>query len=186
MYKLCKNEQSANRQRQLEKGLLEAMLVSRYEDISVSDLCAKMDIPRKSFYRYFSSKDGALYALLDHTMLDFYAEGFRKNNGGTALGDLSQFFVFWHQHRDLLDALDRNRLSGIMIERATMLAQQEKLMPMRFQSWPVNVQGLALSFAICGLISMVFQWHRQGCQLTPKELTEMAAAMLTKPLLSVS
>lgn len=186
MYKLCKNEQSASRQRKLEKGLLEAMLVSRYEDISVSDLCARMGVPRKSFYRYFSSKDGALYALLDHTMLEFYTEGFRTENGGTALGDLSQFFVFWHEHRDLLCALDKSQLSGIMIERATMLAQRERLMPMRILSWSADLQGLALSFAICGLVSMVFQWYRQGCRLSPEELTQVAAAMLTKPLVNGS
>lgn len=184
MYKLCKTEQSANRQRQLEKGLLDAMLVTRYEDISVSDLCERMGVPRKSFYRYFSSKDGALYALLDHTMLQFYTEGFRSAKGGTALGDLGQFFVFWHEHRDLLKALDRSQLSGILMERATVLALREKLMPIRIQSWSADLQGLALSFAICGLISMVFQWHRQGYRLSVEELTGVAAAMLTKPLIS--
>lgn len=184
MYKLCKTEQSANRQRQLEKGLLDAMLVTRYEDISVSDLCTNMGIPRKSFYRYFSSKDGALYALLDHTMLQFYTEGFRTGKSGTALGDLGQFFIFWHEHRDLLKALDRSQLSGILMERATILAQQEKLMPMRIQSWSADLQGLALSFAICGLTSMVFQWHRQGYRLSADELTGVAVAMLTKPLIS--
>ena len=71
MYKLCKSEQSATRQKQLEQGLLKVMLTQRYEDISVSDLCTAMDIPRKSFYRYFSGKDGALHALIDHTMISY-------------------------------------------------------------------------------------------------------------------
>ena len=51
MYKLCKTEQSAGRQRELEQGLLHLMLKNRYEDISVSDLCNFMKIPRNSFYR---------------------------------------------------------------------------------------------------------------------------------------
>ena len=63
MYKLCRTEQSAQRQRQLEQGLLLAMKTKRYEEITISDLCDQMGIPRKSFYRYFSSKDGALHAL---------------------------------------------------------------------------------------------------------------------------
>ena len=129
-------------------------------------------------------KGDTLHALLDHTMLEFYTEGFLREKGGTALGDLEQFFVFWHEHRDLLCALDKSQLSGIMIERATVLAQREKLMPMRILSWPADLQGLALSFAVCGLVSMVFQWYRQGCRLSPEELTEVAAAMLTKPLVN--
>ena len=50
-----------------EQGLLAMMEHRSFEEISVSDLCERMGIPRKSFYRYFSSKDGALMALLDHT-----------------------------------------------------------------------------------------------------------------------
>ena len=51
MYKLCKTEQSAQRQRSLEEGLLTAMKTKRYEEITISDLCSQMGIPRKSFYR---------------------------------------------------------------------------------------------------------------------------------------
>ena len=58
MYKFCKTEQSFQRQRELEQGLLAMMEHHRFEEISVSDLCDRLNIPRKSFYRYFSSKDG--------------------------------------------------------------------------------------------------------------------------------
>ena len=79
MYKLCKTEQSATRQKMLELGLLNCMLTRHYEEISVSDLCTAMDIPRKSFYRYFSGKDGALHALIDHTLMGY--EGFLYRKG---------------------------------------------------------------------------------------------------------
>lgn len=185
MYKLCKTEQSAARQRQLEKGLMELMLEKSYDEISVIDLCHRMQIPRKAFYRYFTNKDGALFALLDHTMLEFYAKGLR-GAGGTAIGDLKEFFLFWHTHRDLLEALERSHLSGMMIERATILAQREKLMPRKILSWSLDLQGVAMSFAVSGLMSMVFQWHHQNYQISPEEITHVAISMLTKPLIHVS
>ena len=134
MYKLCKTEQSANRQRQLENGLLAAMLSRHYEEISVSDLCDNLNIPRKSFYRYFSSKDGALHALIDHTLIGF--EGFtlpyRRGVGRTLLGELEGFFQFWVEHKPLLDALCRSSMSGVLIERAITHALSESVMPTRF------------------------------------------------------
>jgi len=184
MYKLCKTAQSAARQRQLEQGLLEAMLEKSYEDITISQLCDRMQISRKAFYRYFTSKDGALFALLDHTMLQFYMDGFR-GAGGSALGDLKQFFLFWYAHRDLLEALERNHLSGMMFERAVILAQQEKLMPRQMLSWSEDLQGVAMSFAVSGLMSMAFQWHRQQYRISPEEITRVAVSMLTKPLVQV-
>lgn len=182
MYKICQTEQSFKRQRELEKGLLQLMLKRRYEDISVSDLCAHCQIPRKSFYRYFSSKDGALYALLDHTMMDFPFSD-RHGLSGSAPGELDGYFLFWYQHKDLLDALDRSSLSGILVERATNFAIKERMMPRYMLSWNTNYQGIALSFAICGLMSMVIQWHHQNFAQSPEEITKIAVHMLTRPLL---
>lgn len=183
MYKLCKTEQSASRQRQLEQGLLKAMGKHRFEEISVSDLCDDLEIPRKSFYRYFSSKDGALFALLDHTLLQFYeADGKKRFNSGTALGDLDNFFRFWYSHRDLLDALHRSQLEGLLVQRATMLAQKEHLMPGYIKKWTVDVQPIAISFAVCGLLSMVMQWHQDGYPISPEEMAKAATQLLTKPL----
>lgn len=182
MYKICQTEQSYRRQRELEQGLLQLMLRRRYDDISVSDLCAHLQIPRKAFYRYFSSKDGALYALLDHTMMDFQFSD-RHGLSGSAPGELDRYFSFWYEKKDLLNALTRSSLSGILVERATNFALKERMMPRYMLSWDTNYQGIAISFAICGLMSMVIQWHQQNFQQTPEEMTKIATAMLTRPLL---
>ncbi len=182
MYKLCKTEQSARRQRELEQGLLQAMLSESYEEISISDLCQRMGVPRKSFYRYFSSKDGALAALLDHTIMEF--EQFPGGKGGTAIGDLGRFFLFWRQHSTLLEALERSRLSGMLVERSTSHALQERLMPRYLKSMPGKVQDMAVTFAVCGLFSLVIQWHHTGYREPPEEMARLAGLMLTRPLLS--
>ena len=157
MYKLCKTEQSAARQRVLELGLLQEMLEQRYEEISVSDLCNRLGIPRKSFYRYFSSKDGALAALLDHTLMEFEQSSVwgKKTRRGTAISDLERYFSYWHEHRNLLDALERSRLSGMLVERSICHALHERLMPRYLNAMPAEVQGLALTFMVCGLLAMV-------------------------------
>ena len=185
MYKLCKTEQSARRQRQLEQGLLEMMQHVRYEEISVSDLCDHLEVPRKSFYRYFSSKDGALYALLDHTMMEFFetSVGSSGTVPGTQIGDLDRYFVFWRQHGALIDALQRNSLAGILVERAMSLALRERLMPGYLQDKSADVQQLAMAFSVCGLISMVLQWYNQGFRMPAEEMTKIAVSILTKPLI---
>lgn len=185
MYKICRSEQSIKRQRALEQGLLELMLKHNYEDISVSDLCDHMQIPRKSFYRYFSSKDGALYALIDHTLALFFEMPTTQNKSrGTALGDLDLFFVFWYENRSLLDALRRSSLSGILVERATSFALHEGHLPRQFKSLPADVRDMAMAFSICGLMSMILHWHRNGFQTDPDEMTRLAQVVLTRPLLS--
>ena len=185
MYKICQTEQSTRRQRELEKGLLYLMLRKKYEDISVSDLCEQMQIPRKSFYRYFSSKDGALYSLIDHTLADFFQMPLPdKKTRGNAVGDLDLFFAFWYDNREFLDALLRSGLSGILVERANAFALQEGHVPQMLKNAPVQMQGIALSFAVCGLMSMTLNWHLQGFPISPDEMTRLAINMLTTPLLN--
>ena len=185
MYKLCKTEQSATRQRQLEQGLLEIMMHTRYEDISVSDLCDQLQIPRKSFYRYFNSKDGALHALLDHTLMEFedYALVHQAGHSRTVHLDLESFFLFWYQHRDLLDALSRSGIVGMLIERAIAYSLTDDILPRRFlPDDSLEMQKQITMFGVCGMMSMVLTWHYSDFQKSAEEMARTAARMLSQPL----
>ena len=184
MYKFCKTEQSSQRQRELEQGLLAMMAYQRFEEISVSDLCDRMGIPRKSFYRYFSSKDGALHALLDHTIMEFYDTGSIEGlRGGTPTGDLERFFLFWKNHNKMLEAVLRSNLSGMLVERAVSLAKQEELMPGYVREWEDMMKDVAMSFVVCGLMSMVLQWHKEGYRIPTEQMAKAAVTMLSRPLI---
>ena len=185
MYKICKTEQSALRQRELEEGLLQAMGNCHYEQISVSDLCERCGIPRKAFYRYFSGKDGALYALIDHTLLQY--EGFYAADTGVNVRsyqtDLERFFQFWLQQKPLLDALKRSNISGVLVTRAIEHSLSDVGIPARF----LNAQDQAarrhvIMFGVCGLMSMVLDWHESGYELSPGEMSVIAVKLLTHPL----
>ena len=158
---------------------------ARFEEISVSELCERMNLPRKSFYRYFSSKDGALYALLDHTLLEFYETGSIEGlRGGTAADDLERFFKFWKKHKALIGALLRSNLSGLLVARAVNIAKQEEMMPGYVQNWEDTMQDIAMSFVVCGLLSMVIQWHNEGYRISTEQMTAAAVTMLSNPLIT--
>ena len=184
MYKFCKTEQSVQRQRELEQGLLAMMEHQRFEEISVSDLCDRLNIPRKSFYRYFSSKDGALFALFDHTLMEFYNAGSTESvRGGTPVNDLEHFFIFWKSHRKLLEAVQRSNLNGMLVERTVTLAKQEDLMPGYVREWEDTLKDVALSFVVCGLMSMVIQWHKEEYRIPTEQMAKVAVMMLSRPLI---
>lgn len=173
MYKLCKTEQSARRQRKLEDGLLEAMLHQRYEDISVSSLCDQLGVPRKAFYRYFDSKDGALIALIDHHLMAY--EGTNLWSHGFAI-DLDAFFEFWVCHQLLLDALHRSGISGMLVERAIHNTQEALIFDM--PGYSPEYVAATTTFAVSGLMSLMLAWHRDGYRQSPAEMAAMARRML--------
>lgn len=185
MYKLCKTEQSATRQRELERGLLSAMLVQNYDEISVSDLCDQMGIPRKSFYRYFSGKQGALYALVDHTFLEY--ETFSVSGSGreprTHKRELETYFHYWRKQKPLLDALVRNELQGVLVTRAVHHAVWELGIPNRILLQDtVIARELAMSFTVTGLMAIILRWYDSGFAMTAEELAVIATDLVSKPL----
>lgn len=185
MYKQCRTEQSASRQRILEQGLMEAMAVRHYDEISVSDLCTQLEIPRKSFYRYFSSKEGALHALLDHSLMDF--EGFVGSEylreKRSIQQDMERVFAYWKSNKLLLDVLERSQLSGVLIQRAITFSLSESALPRRFLPLDERkTQEVVTSFAVCGLMSMVIQWHNQGYPESVQQMAQMAVRLVSQPL----
>lgn len=189
MYKMCKTEQSAARQRELEEGLLQAMSSCHYEEISVSDLCKQIGIPRKAFYRYFSGKDGALYALIDHTLLEYESLQIPENSNQIRNyhTDLERFFRFWILHKPLLDALKRSNITGILVTRSIEHAMSDVGMPSRFlRRDEQTARQHAVMFGVCGLMSMVLDWHNTGYELSTKQMAKIAAKLLTEPLFTYS
>lgn len=187
MYKKCATEASVVRQRQLEEGLLTAMNTRCYDEITVSELCAEMGVPRKTFYRYFSGKEGALHALIDHTIQDFeirYIPTMLAENCGFRQA-VAQCFQFWLEKKTLLDALARSGLSGVLIERVITYAVEGTESTNRLLLPEHRHQKKeALIFAVCGLMSMVVRWHQDGFSMDVDSMAKLAANLMTHPLYS--
>ena len=188
MYKQCQRDQSSARQRQLEQGLLQIMLKNHYDEISVSTLCAALQIPRKSFYRYFSGKDGALYALIDHTLMEYEVETTRPEfkDYSEPLQYMIGVFSYWVSNRPLLDALQRSGLSGLLVQRALEYARDMDTLPEFMQISDRRLREYGTMFTVCGLMTMIVQWHHDGFSKSVEEMAKLSIELFTKPLFSLN
>lgn len=184
MYKQCRTEQSAERQRQLEQGLLQMMLKKQYDEISVSDLCVAIGVPRKSFYRYFSGKEGALFSMIDRTLMDFEVGTIfsESNDPHTPMQYMECVYVYWFQHRQLLDVLKKSGISGLLIQRALVLSQNLDTIPRFMQIADKRLREYGTMFMVCGLMTMIVQWHHDGFSKSAAEMAELSIQLLTHPL----
>ena len=185
MYKQCRTEQSAKRQRAIEKALERLMLTRRIDEITVSELCDKSEIPRKAFYRYFDSIDGALHAMIDHTMSEFHSFGSRYtiHERRSLQRDIEQYFIFWKERRDFLDALDRSSLLGFLIQKSLNYSVSDMMNPEKFLphdgEWD---RSQVFKFAVCGLMTMMIEWYKGGFVTSTTEMARLACRVLSEPL----
>ena len=183
MYKICHTEESSRRQRELEQGLLDAMQRVPYDKITLTELCRQLNIPRKTFYRYFPTKDDCLLALIDHTLSDCNDLALK---GWTASGVLDhsvqlRFFSFWKARTALLDVIRDNGFGYLLLDRTTAIVDQMK----------VNVECRSFAqdqveyFIGYGLMTIVLRWHHFGFQSSPEEMAEVFANLLGSPDISI-
>lgn len=188
VYKLCKTEQSAKRQREIEIGLFEMMKSVGYDNVTVSALCETLNIPRKAFYRYFDSKDDALKAFVDHTMFEFdtYNSG-ESVKGKRSLGaELKQTFDYWHENSDVLRAFDRSGRLDIILERAIKFPIADKIATSRFLPDESDTEReWIFKFVAAGLTTMVFDWYKSGFSASSEQMADIARRIISKPLFPV-
>ena len=183
MYKTCHTEESSQRQRMLEQGLLEALGRMPYEKITLTELCRELDIPRKSFYRYFPTKEDCLLALIDHTLSDCNDTALKGWDGSGNLDEAIQlrFFRFWKGHSLFLDAIRDNGLENLLLERTTAIVDRmkENTVPGSFAQDQVEY------FVAHGLMTTVLRWHHYGFRSSPEEMAAVFGRLLGKTELPV-
>ena len=185
MYKQCRTEQSAKRQRAIENELERLMLTRRIDEITVSELCDRLGTPRKAFYRYFDSIEGALHAMIDHTMAEFHSFGSRytHNERRTLQRDIEQFFIFWKERKAFLDALDGSSFLGLLIQKSINYSISDMVNAQKFlPNDDEQARSQVFKFAICGLMTMMIEWYKNGFVTSTGEMARLSCRVLSEPL----
>ena len=186
MYKLCKTEQSATRQREIEKCFFEIIKGKHYEEVTITEICQKMNMPRKSFYRYFDGKDAIIQSMINHVILDY--NSFCRNEANrpeqaTLKSEFEMFFTFWKGKKDLLQTLDKSGLIGYLVENATSFAMSEFNDVRKYLTDSGDDDKMvAYQFLISGLMTMMISWYRGGFREPIENMSRATVKIITRPL----
>jgi len=178
MYKHCNTEESARRQRQLEQCLLDLMAELPYAGITIGQICDRAGLSRKSFYRYFDSKDGCLHALLDHTIMDGVA--YYIPSSGTQQMDVSlciRIFEYWRKQTPLLDALEKNSQSLQIMQRLIRYILTEEADYARYMGIAQSDVMEHIVFTFSGIMGLILTWHHGGYPKTAEEMGHLLYQM---------
>lgn len=183
MYRRCTTPKTTNQQRHFTQTLLDMLQLQTMGDITVSALCEKAGLTRNIFYRLFDSKHDALRALIDFAITDYISYQPAGDPADWAPGSgLTAFFQYWKERRPLLDALERNGLSILILERSMMYVFNEDSSTLRiFQGkQPENVTEVML-YHLSGLMTLVLSWHYSGYRKSPEEMAAVTQYILDNP-----
>ena len=164
MYKVCKTEKSIERQKLFQTTLLSMMKKEKYQDITVTSLCREMEIPRKTFYRYYGALEDVLYAIIDEAL----TAGFLYLEVKT---DLNGFFAYWKKKKGLLDVLQNSGLSTLLVNRI-----YDRLNSY-IQTDNCSDRDLRYSGYVAAIMTMLLMWHHNGMKQSIEEMSEQVKDM---------
>lgn len=163
--------------------LLQQMQVKPFNQISVSELSEAAEYDRRTFYRYFQTKEDILY-LYSAVLLEAMANDMKREALTPRSGFLA-YFKFWDTHRDFLTLLEKQGFLYFLAEKQDQLLYQhvglsvQDNLPNRLEQVPEFSQ-YAYYFTLGGLWQVLVFWIRTGMRQTPEQLTQYTLDLFTE------
>ena len=94
-----------NESNETKKWIMEALLLllqkKEYQDITIAQIAAKANLGRRTFYRYFPTKDQVMKEIAQNLMNEF-ADTILKNHASNLETVTEAYFEFWEHKIDIL------------------------------------------------------------------------------------
>lgn len=178
MYSQCVSERSATQQRRFEAAMLELMKDRLFEEISISELCRYSGLSRKTFYRLYEAKADVIYGMIDHALLD--AQGYVPDET-VGPGGLHKFLGYWRSRKELLDMLQKNRISALLPQQAVQHVMREAPEIVRTFGADSEYGREKMIFYVTALFALVQDWHSRDFDRSIDELSAMMMQLMTTP-----
>ena len=176
MYRQCTSEKAAAQQRQFEAALQEMLKERLFEEISISELCRRTGLSRKTFYRLYDAKHDVVYAMIDHAILE--GESFVPDES-VGPGGMHKFLAFWKSKRELLDVMKKNQISALLSQQAVIHIMNEAPEILRCFGADSDHGRAKMIFYVSGIFALVLTWHDRDFKESIDEMAAMLMQLMT-------
>ena len=187
MAMLCHTEFAAQKKALLENSLLKLMMQQSYRETSVTDICREANIPRRTFYHYFESKDDILENMIENLMRQCFLDSVYGLHVGSA--QLKEGFVrifrFWDgENRVKLDALIRNGLESRLMTWSLHFIRTEQLEILSKGNLDPKLVEIGLMVGVTDFFSLLFYriFPSPHQNFSPRCKSKNCAAIRTTPV----
>jgi AcrR family transcriptional regulator len=175
---LKKEDRRVRRTRQsLHQALMNLTLEKGYEAVTVSEILARADVGRSTFYAHYAGKEGlllgGLQVLRDHLIQQQRDTPERAASApGRALGFSGALFEHVNEHRDLYRALGQQGGNLVLNRMRGMLADlvRAELGAGRLERAGDIPRSALIQFVSDSLISLIRWWLEKNPRFRPAEV----------------
>lgn len=178
----CNTEKASQIQHRVGMALHQMLGEMTYDKITVSDLCARAELPRRSFYRYFSNKND----VLDYVIMDLMRECMlysmeELSSEGPLEEIFLRFFTYWKDRRaEWLKFLSENHLEVVLIRKFREWFLEERRIKYVKKGISEEHLRIAMTFVLGGIMMILFQWAADDFRTDVKDMARYADMLMTQ------
>ena len=175
-----RSTQKEQSRRWIAEALLQLMAEKPFAEITISEVAARADLSRRTFYRHFNDLDEVVDYLVNELCDEFIAtfESSAHRKGDLEQG-IEQFFRFWSAKRDVLRLLVSSNRASFPQRTLTEMLYSKRLLTL--QAHAPKEMDYIYQFVMGGLWNMLIKWASDN---TPPSAREMG--QIVKRIASLS
>ena len=169
-------------------ALLNLMDKKNYREITIVDIASTAHIGRRTFYRYFKTKDDILVLYCSVILKDF-AQKIRNKEEITLYSVSVSYFEFWNQHLDFLKLLRKSDMLYFVGDRlpeflAYVAVLVDHVMPQEIEDTMKRQDSYyyAHYFNMGGYWSITTLWMEKENRETPEEMATIIESIIYRKL----
>jgi len=185
MVQKFKTERAVQQQRCICDALVRLMEDQEYTQVTVCDICESAEVPRRTFYYYFDSKDEVLEHLLDTLVRECTLETMLPTGVDRLFlqGSFAKFFRFWRDSRGAeLKALLKNGFASRLIDRSVDWIRTESLWAEEISKKITGLDVMGTQIGATVVFYVLFYWCKGGFVQPEDEVAAYTTDLLTRPL----
>jgi AcrR family transcriptional regulator len=153
-------------------SLLELLQEKPYNSITITEICDKAGLVRKTFYRHFASKESILVAVIDYRFEEFYSYIHDQNIGPDQMP--LAYFNYWEQHKLFLQILIQNQLFSLLYDQYILYLEAiEHIVGSKREYQSELEKEYMRTMLAGGLWSILKKWINRGCSESTEEMARM-------------
>ena len=183
MYKNCKTDISAQRQKHIAQCLLDMITKENYEDITITELCQRAGVPRNTFYRYFANKEAVLRYLLEDSLREVLlkvVQTYHTSQEREMIYHIANWLRFYKE-QERVWALFDDKLHGILIGQ--VVAHYGSLLDPINKLDFRNQQTKGIIFYAYGMQGILDVWRHFGYEQSEEEVAVQLYNIIRNPIM---
>ncbi|MGL5066500.1 MAG: TetR/AcrR family transcriptional regulator [Sarcina sp.] len=170
-----RNKKSIER---ISTAILEILKEKEFDKISITEICDKAEVARKTFYRNFNNKEDVIKSSIDLKLSEFTSTGVLTK--GINPVDISESYIqFWYDRKDFLKLLYERDLFNILNYKYDVYMQDLRRLIKGEEEETPEIEYF-LKFISGGFWNVLQTWVRKDFKESPKELANLTAMYMER------